>query len=460
MTTVRTAPSPDVHSRYAEQMDRVKDAVSQKDEGKIQKAIEALGAYLKDQVKQNVDITQLPRQEDQAVVLEVRERVKDVKRFIPGNYLEAIKKQSKHAAGQEPAANAGAQLAGADVQNKVNAAVNGAPAGADAGKAAYDSVHSTLEALAAGGVGRFVKEMKGAYTGPEKKGIGEALEKARAAAMNTQIQAGMIDNRPFDDALRILTDQPVSKELQPLLEARAKKQNKSVDQVRADLKTLIAGDLAKNRDKILDGAKTAFDALFEADPDMVQRLGNKKEAAAIFDQMKTLKPDDPKAAALFGSLAQMAMDLGPAPVDFSQALGKVKDPEVRGMLEGRMREQRANDVYYRQNYEELMALINAPLPIEMIVMAVMAKLGERAERKLRDKMKDLALVEYLEKKVPIDGLDGSKLQLHDFGLSGSQAMMQQLQIEQTQWANFMNALSGVMKSIEDMIATPIRNMGR
>ncbi len=167
---------------------------------------------------------------------------------------------------------------------------------------------------------------------------------------------------------------------------------------------------------------------------------------------------------------------------------------VKNAIKGLEDSRRDYQDFAERNYSEIVALINSNLPIEMIVCLVLLKLAERQREKVKLKMKELAASEAMEaakdsksiyvgveEKVMAEnpGLSGDALEKkvkstkdqikadHDnrlqqsreeFKIPQMQTAIQSLQFQQNQLKQFMDALSNVLRVIQDMAATPIRHI--
>ncbi|MDP7039739.1 MAG: hypothetical protein QGI45_11315 [Myxococcota bacterium] len=101
--------------------------------------------------------------------------------------------------------------------------------------------------------------------------------------------------------------------------------------------------------------------------------------------------------------------------------------------------------------DEVMGLLHSGIPIESLILMVMLRLGEKAEGKLKYKIEELQLSQQLEK---------NQLNPGDFGLKvkSESVLMQELQAAMQQHSQLIQSLSEVMRQLQYLVMTPIRNM--
>ncbi len=139
---------------------------------------------------------------------------------------------------------------------------------------------------------------------------------------------------------------------------------------------------------------------------------------------------------------------------------------------------------YRANatrtFNEIMGLLHSGMPIEMIIMLVMLLLTERQEEKFNLKIQEMTAFEQLNrmnepvqrridalatsndpaKLVKIAELENGLAKPEKYGLEAKSTtiVMQELQVEMQMYMQMMQALSAVLRQIQDLILTPVRNI--
>ncbi|MBI3179773.1 MAG: hypothetical protein HYZ27_08935 [Deltaproteobacteria bacterium] len=149
---------------------------------------------------------------------------------------------------------------------------------------------------------------------------------------------------------------------------------------------------------------------------------------------------------------------------------------IHGYREGREK-YRANA---KQTFSEIMSLLSSGMPIEMVIMLVMLLLTERQEEKFNLKVQEMTAFEQLNRmnepvQRRIDALTASsdpdkiaKIAELEQGLANPEKyglqsksttiVMQELQVEMQMFMQMMQALSAVLRQIQDLILTPVRNI--
>ena len=128
-----------------------------------------------------------------------------------------------------------------------------------------------------------------------------------------------------------------------------------------------------------------------------------------------------------------------------------------------------------QSYNEILRIVNSGMPIEMVIMLVMLLLTEREEDKLNLKVKEYALADQIERSnaqtndklkqsnlsaTDRAALEGSLVNPDAIGLhpKSTTMLMQELQVQQQTYMQVMQALSAVIRQVQDLVMTPIRNI--
>ncbi|MCK5689612.1 hypothetical protein KAI87_10105, partial [Myxococcota bacterium] len=219
----------------------------------------------------------------------------------------------------------------------------------------------------------------------------------------------------------------------------------------------------------------------DAHKELAEHLDATKAAIADISQIDTTPGADEAKKAAIGE--QMAGVLG-VPGD----IGKWKtDPKVQKLLESMPDDGRKTitDLYEARdthamrsdnNYNQLMGLLNSGLPMEAIIMAVMLLLTENEEDKYKLKMRELGgseLVNKLNKDLesnlratsasPAEAMKAfqeQKIEPADLGLSAKSTtiLMQEMQASMQIFSQMLQMLSGVMRQLQEMTMTPIRNI--
>ncbi len=141
-----------------------------------------------------------------------------------------------------------------------------------------------------------------------------------------------------------------------------------------------------------------------------------------------------------------------------QAVFSIPTKELNAIPEGMrgsVRElQASKEQYYRsaeKDSNELLGIINSGMPIETIIMLVMMTICERSEEKMKYKLKELAVAEQFEARQINTGSLG-------LNIKSKQIATQELQAAQTAHKQMFDMLSAVMRVMQDMASTPIRNI--
>lgn len=112
----------------------------------------------------------------------------------------------------------------------------------------------------------------------------------------------------------------------------------------------------------------------------------------------------------------------------------------------------ANDREVAQRTDNTLAsILGSNLPIEMVILLVMMALTEREEQKFKLKIEEVNLVEQLQR----EGKDPVKF---GFPAKSVNMLMQELQAAMTMYSQVMQALSAVLRQIQDLIQRPIQNI--
>jgi len=101
-----------------------------------------------------------------------------------------------------------------------------------------------------------------------------------------------------------------------------------------------------------------------------------------------------------------------------------------------------------QAFNEMTAILHSGLPIEAVLMLVMARFAGRSEDKLKRKLEEAAMAEQLERS-------GAAATLR---FRPSSLVMQDVQVAMQNWTQIMQTLAGVMSSLQEMAMTPIQNL--
>ncbi|MBI5507491.1 MAG: hypothetical protein HY903_01940 [Deltaproteobacteria bacterium] len=249
--------------------------------------------------------------------------------------------------------------------------------------------------------------------------------------------------------------------------------------------------------------RTKVDELKKAGNDPARIAASTKilEEQGLGDVAKAMlaaaqNPDDPKAqAAMAAALAARGMDPG------SAGPGAATGPKTEAEIEAEwnklkkasptgyslMKELSAEKSNYqakcKSTYQEIMGLLRSGMPIEMIIMLVMLLLTEREEDKLKLKFKEVAAFEQLDKhneplrdklkqlgeatpgepKAVTDARNAAKdgmIHPESLGMTGKSTtmLMQDLQVAQQMYMQVMQALSAIIRQVQDLVMTPIRNI--
>ncbi len=286
-----------------------------------------------------------------------------------------------------------------------------------------------------------------------KRELAGELEKMKAALMGLGIEAEGFQTPRLQQALAFL-----SGEKSTLSSAQKAALTKASEEWKASGKTDKL--FAQAKEAVAVPTSEAFKRLPPEEQEKIKKtlLGQQKALDTLHKAGSTKNLSDADKAAIASAISakdeEQPFGVGGLTLERIAKMPKELQPL-------------ANDLYHSQEkyvakadfaYNEIMGLLNSSLPIEMIVMLVMAKLSERSEEKLRLKMKEAAFAEQVEKLEKQAEQQGKKLDLGGLQVKSNMLMMQEIQVAMQQWTQFIQALSGVLRMIQDMTMTPIRNI--
>jgi hypothetical protein len=315
---------------------------------------------------------------------------------------------------------------------------------------------------------------------PDMKAVVEELKAAREsiAADREKIQA-MMSDKDFVDAIKLMSGQPESPELRTKIREIADKSGLKPSQVRNELigqmQSASASPEAKAElnaalDKLASSPEPGMKHMAEA---IKTGLGRGSFNAADVDSiMKSVVGQDPT-----GLLFSVPDGL---PADTAKAMTELQ----------RERIQFAQDCDMK--YDELMGLIHSGLPIELVVMLFMLAIQDLQEKKLKRIMREMAAAEaankdtdriekrraQIEAEVSNPKIDPARKKTLETELSGltaqaeavagarrmaglkedTSSLTQILQFEQTKLAKLFECFANMLRVLQDMWATPIRNI--
>lgn len=203
----------------------------------------------------------------------------------------------------------------------------------------------------------------------------------------------------------------------------------------------VITELLKERDKLVEAV--------QADP----------------EKLRGLRPDE--MALLMASPAEiMSKYRTAADVDARVKELHKTNPQIASVVDDLRAARAKYDRLADNALLEIQSLLRSGMPIEVVIMLVMTRLAEKHEENLRVKLQEAAATEAFERhnatqrELAKGGIPAQELNPADFGIptKSSTVFMQELQVYQQQYMQIMQALSAVIRQIQDMIQTPIRNI--
>ncbi len=279
--------------------------------------------------------------------------------------------------------------------------------------------------------------------GPFKRKLVKELDGLKANIMNMQIEAEGFQT-PFMK--------------QVLAELQGQKSNLSAPQKEWLKKSFgdpsKQDELFKTVTRCLDVEKLAsFRTLSLEQQHMLRTLvAGQKEAIGLIAK---LADKDGLTAKEKEFIARTCADFDPdkkdPPLEMPKPAGAEQTAAEKSLAEAVANFNLEREASYRRaesSYNEIMGLLNSGMPIEALLMAVLGRTTERASDKLRLKMREQALAERFE---------AAQAPMPTY-LKSSAALNQDIQVLMQNWSQMTQALSAIMKMVQDMAHTPIQNM--
>lgn len=488
MPVAAIPPSNDQISAYQANIGALKTALAEQDadlqKTQVHQAVSAINEQVAQLRLDNVDVAQLIKPED-------RVKLEEAKAFgLP--LAQATGLTNFIATGIDRTNEATGVNLSAKVKDKVNADFDSQNAGTAGGEAV---IHPRLKALETAFANppfapmsadelAQVKEMRKSDNPDIRKIATDRMAMEAEATKQRGAWTELKKSGSLADINCILTGDfdglSAAKKTEINEELRARRQH-APDVTRDDLLAELAADV---RGKV-DGISNAMAGLVAGEgptADFARGLQNAmatgdKGGLAAAAAAAAAPQNDPDAA----GATKAGID-EKLPDNIKTALGNLEDAK--------------NEYadFAKRNYSEIQDLINSNLPIEMIVCLVLLKLAERQREKVKLKMQELGAAEAMEtakdskdmflgieEKVKAEnpGLAGEelgkkvsaakdKIQAEHSGrlnqardqhkIPQMQTAIQSLQFEQNMAKQFMEALSNVLRVIQDMAGVPLRHI--
>lgn len=421
-----------------------------------------------------------------------------------------------------PSVSAGAMSNEASVRGTANAAVSGvgpAPTGAprpeDAATRIVEAVANQSQHSRAELFRRPVEGLLDALKpdASDKKGLA-AWERLRAQSMKqldgatkaeaeAALTAGKVlrpsplfEKGVLADALALASDPNApltSKALAHRIEAHARTKGVDPAGVRKTLHENLKTSLESGRPEIVTQAKIAAQHNPEAVA-LIDRIAKGEQVSpeqlqqvlAYGGESAGLAPADPSTSQ--PSAASLRANgvgrIAPSSIDAKMKRLKVDNPRAAEIIQQVQLQQQRYNMVADAAFQEMVGVLNSGMPIEMVLIIFMAKMCEQSEEKNKLRLKEAAALEGIEREnAHIEQLAQNKVRMEhsddpaeraaakalvvperidpgEYGLPqmSSQMFMQHVQADMARYQQMMSALSAVLKLLEDLVMTPIRNI--